>query len=87
MRPYYPPQRQYRAVPAAPAKNPVSAESKQTQEQLTAKSTELDRAQVTLEQLQLKLQHSREAEHALNEKVAAITGEQQALQAQVAKLQ
>ena len=104
MRPYYPPQRQYRAVPAAPAKNPVSAESKQTQEQLTAKnpasaeskqtqeqltakSTELDRAQVTLEQLQLKLQHSREAEHALNEKVAAITGEQQALQAQVAELQ
>jgi chromosome segregation ATPase len=104
MRPYYPPQRQYRAVPAAPAKNPVSTESKQTQEQLTskkpvsaeskqtqeqliAKSTELDRAQVTLEQLQLKLQHSRETEHALNEKVAAITGEQQTLQAQVAELQ
>jgi chromosome segregation ATPase len=87
MRPYYPPQRQYRAVPAAPVKNPVSAESKQSQEQLTEKSTELDRAQVTLEQLQLKLQHSREAERALNEKVAAITGEQQAFQAQVAKLQ
>ena len=87
MRPYYPPQRQYQAVPAAPAKNPVSTESKQTQEQQTAKNTELDRAQVTLEQLQLKLQHSREAEHALNEKVAAITGEQQALQAQLAELQ
>ena len=103
-RPYSPPITQYRAVPAAPANNPVSAESKQTQEQLTAKdpvspaskqtqeqltakSTELDRVQVTLEQLQLKLQHSREAEHALNEKVAAITGEQQALQAQVAELQ
>jgi len=86
VRPYYQPQRQYRAVPAAPAKNPVSAESKQTQEQLTAKSTELDTAHLTLEQLQLKLQHSREAERALNEKVAAITGEQQALQAQVTEL-
>ena len=103
-RPYYPPQTQYRAVPAAPANNPVSteskqtqeqltannpvsAESKQTQEQLTAKSTELDRVQVTLEQLQLKLQHNREAEHALNEKVAAITGERQALQTQLAELQ
>ena len=103
-RPYYPPQTQYRTVPAAPANNPVSAESKQTQEQLTAKnpvspeskqtqeqltakSTELDRVQVTLEQLQLKLQHNREAEHALNEKVAAITGERQALQTQLAELQ
>ena len=104
MRPYYVPQRQYQAVPAAPAKNPAStesrqpqeqvkaqnppgAESRQTQEQLAAKSTELKRAQVTLEQLQLKLQQSREAEHALNEKVAALTGEQQALQAQLAELQ
>ena len=103
-RPYYPPQTQYRAVPAAPANNPVSteskqtqekltannpvsAESKQTQEQLTEKNTELDRVQVTLEQLQIKLQHNREAEHALNEKVAAITGERQALQTQLAELQ
>ncbi|MDH3889084.1 MAG: hypothetical protein OEU78_11415 [Gammaproteobacteria bacterium] len=104
MRPYYVPQRQYQPVPAAPAKNPAStessqtqeqvkaknppsAESRQTQEQLAAKSTELKRAQVTLEQLQLKLQQSREAEHALNEKVAALTGEQQTLQAQLAELQ
>jgi len=87
MRPYYPPQTQHQAAPAAPAKQPVSTESKQPQEPLTEKSTELDRAELTIEQLQLKLQHSREAEHALNEKVAAITGEQQALQAQVAKLQ
>lgn len=86
VRPYYPPQRQYQAAPAAPAKNPVSAESKQTQEQLTAKSTELDTAHATIEQLQLQLQHSLEAERALNEKVAAITGEQQALQAQVTEL-
>lgn len=86
VRPDYPQQRQYRPAPAAPAKNPLSAESKQTQEQLTAKSTELDTARATIEQLQLKLQTSLEAERALNEKVAAISGEQQALQAQVTEL-
>lgn len=48
--PYYPPHGQYRAVPAAPAVNPLSAELKQTQEQLRAKSAELDTAIATLEQ-------------------------------------
>ena len=85
-RSYYPQQRQYRAVPAAPAKNPVRAESKQSQKQLTTKSTEVNTADTTTEQLQLKLQQSRETERALNEKVAAISGEQQALQARVTEL-
>ena len=84
--PYYPQQRQYRAVPAAPAKNPVRAGIEQTQEQLPSQTTEVDTAHAKLEQLQLKLEHSREAERALNEKVAAITGEQQALQTQVTEL-
>jgi chromosome segregation ATPase len=86
VRPYYPQQRQYRAVPATPAKIPVRAESKQTQEPLTTKSAEVDTAHATLERLQFKLQQSSEAERALNEKVAAITGEQQALQARVTEL-
>ena len=86
--PYYPPRGQYRAAPAAPAAapNPLSAELKQTQEQLTAKSTELDETHATLEQLQGKLQHSLEAEHALREKMADITREQQDLQARVTEL-
>ncbi len=86
VRPYYPQQRPYQAAPAAPAKNPVRADIEQRQEQLPSKSTEVDTAHAILEQLQLKLQHSREAERALNEKVAAITGEQQALQTQVTEL-
>jgi hypothetical protein len=45
---YYPPYGQYQAVPAAPAENPLSAELKQTQEQLAAQATELD---TTKEQL------------------------------------
>ncbi|MDH3560645.1 MAG: hypothetical protein OEN52_06805, partial [Gammaproteobacteria bacterium] len=48
--PYYPPHGQYRAVPAAPAVNPLSTELKQTQEQLKAKSAELDTAIAALEQ-------------------------------------
>jgi len=85
-RPYYPQQRQYQAVPAAPAKTPVRADIEQTQEQLPSKGTAVDTAQAKLEQLQLKLQHSREAERTLNEKVAAITGEQEALQTRVTEL-
>ena len=86
VRPYYPQQRQYRAVPAAPANNPVRAGIEQTQEQLPSKSTEVDTAHAMLEQLQLKIQHSHEAERALNEKVAAITGEHDALQTRVIEL-
>ena len=86
--PPYPPPGQYRAVPAAPAAavNPLSAELKQTQEQLTAKSTELDMAHTMLEQLRGTLQHRIETEQALRKKVANITSEQQALQARVSEL-
>ena len=86
--PGYPPRGQSQAVPAATAtaENPLSAELKQTQEQLTVKRTELDQARATLEQLESKLQHSLDAQQALNENVAAITSEQQALQARVSEL-
>jgi outer membrane protein OmpA-like peptidoglycan-associated protein len=86
--PHYPPPGQYRATPAAPATavNPLSAELKQAQEQLTAKRTELDIAHTMLEQLRGTLQHSIEAERTLREKVADITSAQQALQARVTEL-
>ncbi|MGB5300933.1 MAG: hypothetical protein WBN48_19610, partial [Thiogranum sp.] len=86
--PRYPARGQSQPVPATPAvaENPLSAELKQTQEQLTASRTELDQTRATLEQLQGKLQHSLEAEQALNENVAAITSEREALQARVAEL-
>jgi len=86
--PHYPPPGQYRAVPAAPAAtvNPLSAELKQAQEQLTAKNTELDVAHTMLEQLRGTLQHSIEAERMLRKKVADITSAQQALQARVTEL-
>jgi outer membrane protein OmpA-like peptidoglycan-associated protein len=86
--PHYPPPGQYRAAPAAPATavNPLSAELKQAQEQLTAKRTELDMAHTMLEQLRGTLQHSIEAERTLREKVADITSAQQALQARVTEL-
>ncbi len=56
LRPYYPPYGQYRPVPAAPAENPLSAELKQTQEQLAAKNTELDTTKEQLTKVQAKLQ-------------------------------
>jgi outer membrane protein OmpA-like peptidoglycan-associated protein len=84
--PHYPPRGPYQAVPAAAAVNPLSVEFKQMQEQLTAKSTELDMAHVMLEQLRGTLQHSLAAERALREMVADITSEQQALQARVTEL-
>jgi outer membrane protein OmpA-like peptidoglycan-associated protein len=88
MRPDYPPRGQYRALPAAPAAavNPLDAELNKTQEQLKAKTTELDKTHAMLEQLQVKLRHSLQAERALSDKVADITREQQALQARVTEL-
>jgi hypothetical protein len=95
---YYPPRGYYRADPDAPVTgpaatsapatmdNPLSAELQQTQEQLTAKSAELDKANALLEQLRSNLQSSLEDKRTLTEKVANITSEQQALQAQVAEL-
>jgi len=86
--PSYPPPGQYRAVPTVPAAavNPLNAELKQTQEQLTAKSTELDTAHAMLEQLRGTLQRSVAAERSLRKNVADITSEQQALQARVTEL-
>ena len=86
--PRYLPRGQAQPVPTAPAvaENPLSAELKQTQEQLTAKRTELDEARAMLEQLGSNLQHSLEAEQALNENVVTITSEQQALLARLSEL-
>jgi hypothetical protein len=60
-RPYYPPQRQYRAAPAAPAENPLSAELKQSKQQLTAKTAALNAANEQLAALQAEQQAIREA--------------------------
>ena len=84
--PHYPPRGPYQTVPAAAAVNPLSTELKQTQEQLTAKRTELDMAHAMLEQLRGTLQHSIAAERALREMVADITSEQQILEARVTEL-
>ena len=84
-RPYYPPYRQYRSAPAAPTENPLSAELKQTQEQLAAKSTELN---TTNEQLAAKSTELNTANEELaekstelntaNEQLATMQAEQQA---------
>ncbi len=86
--PRYPARGQSQAAPAAPAvaENALSAELKQTQEQLAAKRTELDLAHTTLEQLQDKLRHSLVTQQALDENVAAMTSEQKALQARVTEM-
>jgi len=60
-RPYYPPYRQYRSGPAAPAVNPLSAELKQTQDQLAAKTSELNTANQQLLTLQAEQQASKAA--------------------------
>jgi OOP family OmpA-OmpF porin len=81
---YYSPREQYRTAPATPAitpaaaENPLSAELKRTQEQLTAKSRELDMAHAMLEQLRGKLEESLEIERVLTERMALSTREQQA---------
>lgn len=54
--PYYPPYGQYQAVPAAPAVNPLSTTLKATQEQLTAKTTELDTTKGQMARLQAELE-------------------------------
>jgi len=58
-RPYYPPYRQYRSVPAAPTENPLSAKLKQTQEQLAAKTSELNTANEQLATLQAEKEATR----------------------------
>jgi hypothetical protein len=59
-RPYYPPYPQYREVPAAPTENTLSAKLKQTGEQLSAKSTELNTANEQMATLQAEQQAIRE---------------------------
>ena len=60
-RPYYPPYPQYRTAPAALAENPLSATLKQSQDQLAAKSAELNTADEQLATLQAQQQAIREA--------------------------
>ncbi len=90
--PHYPPGGQYQAYPAAPAtapaarENPLSAELKQTQEQLTAKSSELDEARSMLEQLRDELQDSLATEASLSDKMTYCSREQQALRVRVTEL-
>ncbi len=90
--PGYPPGGQYPAYPAAPAMapaarvNPLSAELKQIQDQLTAKSLELEEARSMLEQLRGDLQDSLAAEEALSDKIAYSTHEQNALRMRVTEL-
>ena len=92
MPPQYPPGRQYQASPAQPAtapaarENPLSAELKQAQAQLAAKSSERDEAQRMLEQLRGKLQDSLAAEARLTDKVTYSTREQNALRVRVTDL-
>ncbi|NNJ94255.1 MAG: hypothetical protein HKP57_05880 [Halobacteria archaeon] len=89
---YYPQGGQYPAYPAAPAtaattrKNPLSAELKQTQEQLTAKSSELGEAYRRIDELDGKLQDSLAAAEKLSDKMAYNTREQQALRVRVTEL-
>ncbi len=90
---YFPPRfapgGQYPGFPAATAtarENPLSAELKQAQEQLTAKSSELDKAHSMLEELRGKLQDNLAAEAKLSDKIAYSTREQQALRVRVTEL-
>jgi len=84
--PYYPPYGQFRAVPATPAKNPLSAELRQTREQLTAKSTELDTANAQLATLQADLQAARDALQAAQSETAISSQQLGTAMAQAEKL-
>ena len=90
--PYYPAGGHYRGFPAAPASapaarvNPLKAELQETQEQLSAKTSELDVAHSMLEQLRGTLQDSFSAEKTLSDKMAHTLREQQALQVHMTEL-
>jgi outer membrane protein OmpA-like peptidoglycan-associated protein len=86
--PGYPPRGGYRVAPGVPpaAQNPLSAELEQTQEQLAAKTSELDEAHATVEQLRTRLEHSLETEQALGQKVMALSSERDTLQAHMTDL-
>lgn len=84
----YPSYEQYQMPAPTPttAVNPLSAELKYTQEQLSAKNMELDELHTTLEQLRVILQHRLIAEITLNEELEDITRKQQTLQLRVTEL-
>jgi hypothetical protein len=92
MPPQYPPGQQFQPFPPQPAtapaarENPLNAVLKQTQEQLSVKSSELVEAQSMLEQLRGKLQDSLVAEARLTDKVTYNTREQHALRVRVTDL-
>ena len=87
--PQYPPGGQYRAYPAAPvtaATSPLSTELTKAQEQLAGKSSELDEAHSTIEQLRMNLQESLDSETRMSDKLTYSTREQQALRMRVIEL-
>jgi len=90
--PAYPSAGQYQGYPAQPAAapaakvNPLSAELSQTQEQLAAKSSELDEARTLLDQLRGQLQDSRAAGAKLSDKMTYVTREQNALRVRLTEL-
>jgi hypothetical protein len=65
--PYYPPNPQYRSAPAV---KPLSAELKQTQEQLAAEHAELDTAREQLARLQAEQEAIREILHQTQSELA-----------------
>ena len=86
-RPYYPPYTQYRAAPAAPVVNPLKAELKQTQDQLAAKTTELDAANQQLGTLQTEQQATKEALQQARKKLAVTITELDTTTEQLTSLQ
>lgn len=78
--------RAYPGTPAAAAPAPHTTELKQAQEQLAAKSSELDAANSTIEQLHVSLQESNAAATRLSDKLTYSSREQQALRMRVIEL-
>jgi len=85
--PYYPPAPQYRSAPRAPVGNPLSAELKQTQQQLATKNTELDAANEQLGTLQTEQQVNKEALLQTREQLAATTTELDSATEKLTRLQ
>lgn len=84
--PHYPQAGQYPAYPAAPAtsrESPLSAELKQAQEQLSAKSNELDEVRGQLDLLRDELQDCQSAEARLTADLDYSNREQHALRLRV----
>jgi hypothetical protein len=92
MPPQFPPGQQFQHFPQRPAmapaarENPLNAVLKQTQEKLSATSSELAESRGMLEQLRGKLQDSLATEARLTDKVTYNTREQHALRVRVTDL-